>query len=191
MKSGSIKRSKLIFGDLATSEKINLRDTAASIEKVREMKAITMGQTALCSAINHLSKGRKASFRSSSLTWILQDSVAGNCKTTIIAAVSQHIPNRMEMIRTVRFVKVARQIAPSLISSNNSESNGSKGSGDRRRRRAALPAMNILPSFKSLKPVMGFGADDEEKEKDDLVSDRMESVQDDVDNVSEGSGKKK
>jgi len=35
--------------------------------------------------------------------------------------------------------------------------------GRARRRRASLPSINILPSFKSLKSVMGFGDDSEEK----------------------------
>ena len=43
-------------------------------------------------------------------------------------------------------------------------------SRNRRRRRASLPAMNILPSFKSLKSVMGFGADDEDKNDDEAPS---------------------
>jgi len=40
-------------------------------------------------------------------------------------------------------------------------------SRNRRRRRASLPAMNILPSFKSLKSVMGFGADEDGDDKAD------------------------
>eukprot|EP01084_Bolivina_argentea_P176666 305662_1 len=37
----------------------------------------------------------------------------------------------------------------------------------RRRRRASLPTLNILPSFNSLKSVMGFGVDEDDKTNDD------------------------
>ena len=57
---------------------------------------------------------------------------------------------------------------------------GSKRTRNRRRRRASLPAMNILPSFKSLKSVMGFGADHEEEEKEDSESHRMEPIHGDM-----------
>ena len=56
-------------------------------------------------------------FRDSVLTWILKDSLAGNTKTTLIVAASQHQFNKEETISTCRFASRCKLIK-TLVSSN-------------------------------------------------------------------------
>merc|ERR1712228_615305 len=49
-------------------------------------------------------------YRSSALTHILQDSLGGNSKTTMIVAASPHIMNRAETVRTLRFAMTAKTV---------------------------------------------------------------------------------
>lgn len=99
------------FGDLAGSEDIR-RALGANPdpERMKEAIAINSSLTALTTAINNLSKGQRPSYRSSPLTHILQDSLGGNSKTTMIVAASPHVYNRAETIRTLRFAMTAKTV---------------------------------------------------------------------------------
>jgi len=110
-RDGAVKRSKLNFGDLAGSEDIRkaLGDNPDP-ERQKEAIAINSSLTALTTAINNLSKGQRPSYRSSSLTHILQDSLGGNSKTTMIVNTSPHVLNRAESIRTLRFAMTAKTV---------------------------------------------------------------------------------
>ena len=77
---------------------------------MKEAIAINSSLTALTTAINNLSKGQRPSYRSSPLTHILQDSLGGNSKTTMIVAASPHVYNRAETIRTLRFAMTAKTV---------------------------------------------------------------------------------
>ena len=55
------------------------------------------------------------SFRDSTLTHILKDSLGGNTKTTLIVACSPHIFNRDETISTLRFATRCRMIANTVF----------------------------------------------------------------------------
>ncbi|ETO31937.1 Kinesin-related motor protein involved in mitotic spindle positioning [Reticulomyxa filosa] len=111
MLDGSIKRSKLNFGDLAGSE-----DVAKALgpnpdpERLKEAISINASLTALTTAISYLAKSQRPSYRSSALTHILQDSLGGNSKTTMIVNSSPHIMNRPETIRTFRFAQTAKTV---------------------------------------------------------------------------------
>ena len=111
IKDGSVKKSKLNFGDLAGSE-----DTRKALganpdpERMKEAIAINSTLTALTTAINNLSRGQRPSYRPSSLTHILQDSLGGNSKTTMIVAASPHSLNRSETVRTLRFATTAKKV---------------------------------------------------------------------------------
>merc|ERR1719474_1608644 len=111
IRDGSVKRSKLNFGDLAGSEDIRkaLGDNPDP-ERQKEAIAINSTLTALTTAINSLSRNQRPSYRSSSLTHILQDSLGGNSKTTMIVAASPHTLNRSETIRTLRFAATAKTV---------------------------------------------------------------------------------
>ena len=106
-----MKRSKLNFGDLAGSEDIRkaLGDNPDP-ERQKEAIAINSTLTALTTAINNLSRNQRPSYRSSSLTHILQDSLGGNSKTTMIVAASPHTLNRAETVRTLRFATTAKTV---------------------------------------------------------------------------------
>eukprot|EP01084_Bolivina_argentea_P021592 40117_1 len=114
LKDGTVKKSKLNFADLAGSETYEkaLGGTRGSIDrkKVEELKTINLSLTNLTTCINYLSKGRKASYRSSQLTFYLMDSLGGNSKTTLVVAASPHIFNRSETIRALRFAKTAKSV---------------------------------------------------------------------------------
>ena len=99
------------FGDLAGSEDIR-RALGANPdpERMKEAIAINSSLTALTTAINNLSKGQRPSYRSSPLTHILQDSLGGNSKTTMIVAASPHVFNRAETVRTLRFAMTAKTV---------------------------------------------------------------------------------
>merc|ERR1719295_1471451 len=111
---GSVKKSKLNFADLAGSETYDkaLGGTRGRVDqkKVEELKTINLSLTNLTTCINFLSKGRMASYRSSQLTFYLMDSLGGNSKTTLVVAVSPHIFNRSETIRTLNFAKTAKSV---------------------------------------------------------------------------------
>merc|ERR1712176_562002 len=110
-RDGAVKRSKLNFVDLAGSEDIRKAlGSNPDPERMEEVIAINSSLTALTTAINNLSKGQRPSYRASALTHMLQDSLGGNSKTTMIVAASPHNLNRMETIRTLRFAQTAKTI---------------------------------------------------------------------------------
>ena len=65
-------------------------------ENIKEGININKELTALTQAINALVKGRHPSYRSSALTHILQDSLGGNSKTTLLVCASPHLYNRVK-----------------------------------------------------------------------------------------------
>ena len=99
------------FGDLAGSEDIRRAlGSNPDPERMKEAIAINSSLTALTTAINNLSKQQRPSYRSSPLTHILQDSLGGNSKTTMIVAASPHVFNRAETVRTLRFAMTAKTV---------------------------------------------------------------------------------
>jgi len=106
-----VKRSKLNFGDLAGSEDIaKALGPKPDPERMREAIAINSSLTALTTAIANLVKNQRPSYRSSPLTHILQESLGGNSKTTMIVAASPHMLNRSESIRSLRFAIQAKEV---------------------------------------------------------------------------------
>merc|ERR1711879_1070217 len=100
---GTLK-SKCAFVDLAGSEKV--KKTGAAGDRLEEAKAINQGLLTLSQVIEALSKGKTGGavpFRSSLLTKVLKDSLAGNTKTTLLIALSPHLFNRDETVTTCRF----------------------------------------------------------------------------------------
>ena len=67
-------------------------------ERRQEAIAINSSLSALTTAINYLSKGKKPGYRDSPLTHILKDSLGGNSKTVMFVACSPHIYNRVKYI---------------------------------------------------------------------------------------------
>lgn len=78
-----------------------------------ELKTINLSLTSLGKVIQSLAQGKKAAhipYRDSKITRLLQDSLGGNTKTTLIAAVSPVIDNIEETISTLKFADRAKQI---------------------------------------------------------------------------------
>eukprot|EP01083_Nonionella_stella_P231881 818486_1 len=118
---GSSTRSNINFGDLAGSENIakahgksskgkNDEEKARDAQSRQEGIAINASLSALTRCINSLVKGEHPGYRDSPLTHVLQDSLGGNSKTTLLVCASPHIFNRNETIRTFRFAATAKQV---------------------------------------------------------------------------------
>ena len=113
-KDGSTKEGRLNLADLAGSEKVN--KTGATGETLEEAKKINQSLSALGNCINALTKAKKGHvpYRDSKLTFILRESLGGNCKTTLLVACSPHIFNLEETISTLQFAKRAKSIKNSV-----------------------------------------------------------------------------
>src|SRR3990167_2317301 len=92
----SIKVGRLNLIDLAGSEKVG--KTGATGNTLEEAKKINQSLSALGNCIHALTKSKKTHvpYRDSKLTFILRESLGGNCKTTLLIACSPHIFNLEE-----------------------------------------------------------------------------------------------
>ena len=78
-----------------------------------ELKNINLSLSSLGRVIQTLAQGVKTqhiNFRDSKITRILQDSLGGNTKTTLIAAVSPIVDHSEETISTLKFADRAKKI---------------------------------------------------------------------------------
>ncbi|GIQ88195.1 kinesin-like protein, partial [Kipferlia bialata] len=106
---GSTKTGKLNLVDLAGSEKV--RKTGAKGDTLLEAQNINASLSALGNVINALGVGKKhIPYRDSKLTRMLQESLGGNTKTTLLIACSPHPFNVEETIGTCNFGKRAKAI---------------------------------------------------------------------------------
>lgn len=97
------KTAKLYLVDLAGSEKVG--KTGAAGKRLEEAKNINKSLTTLGQVITALtdSKSSHIPYRDSKLTRVLQDSLGGNAKTTLILTCSPSPWNEAETISTLRF----------------------------------------------------------------------------------------
>lgn len=78
-----------------------------------ELKTINLSLSCLGKVIQSLAQGHKqnfVSYRDSKITRLLQDSLGGNTRTTLIAAVSPMIDHSEETISTLKFADRAKKI---------------------------------------------------------------------------------
>lgn len=108
--SGTEKAGTLYLVDLAGSEKVG--KTGASGQTLEEAKKINKSLSALGMVINSLTDGKSSHipFRDSKLTRILQESLGGNCRTTLIINCSPSSYNDSETVSTLRFGMRAKTI---------------------------------------------------------------------------------
>jgi len=106
----SVKAGKLHLVDLAGSEKV--AKTGASGERLDEAKNINRSLSALGNVINALTdkKYTHVPYRDSKLTRVLQESLGGNAKTSLIVTCSPSNFNEQETISTLRFGQRAKMI---------------------------------------------------------------------------------
>ncbi|MEQ2220723.1 Kinesin heavy chain isoform 5C [Ilyodon furcidens] len=101
---------KLYLVDLAGSEKVSKTGAEGSV--LDEAKNINKSLSALGNVIAALSEGTKTHvpYRDSKMTRILQDSLGGNCRTTIIICCSPSVYNEAESKSTLMFGQRAKTI---------------------------------------------------------------------------------
>ncbi|KRX05245.1 P-loop containing nucleoside triphosphate hydrolase [Pseudocohnilembus persalinus] len=119
------KGSKLHFVDLAGSER--QKQTQAEGSRLKEAANINKSLTVLGIVINTLvensgGKSRHVPYRDSKLTFILKDSLGGNSRTFMIAAISAANTSFPETLSTLKFAQRAKQIKNNA--SINEESSG-------------------------------------------------------------------
>ncbi|UZJ54529.1 hypothetical protein CBS101457_003849 [Exobasidium rhododendri] len=108
--TGTQKLGNLYLVDLAGSEKVG--KTGASGQTLEEAKKINKSLSALGMVINALTDGKSSHipYRDSKLTRILQESLGGNSRTTLIINCSPCSFNLDETIGTLRFGVRAKSI---------------------------------------------------------------------------------
>ncbi|BGP55956.1 hypothetical protein JCM8202_005098 [Rhodotorula sphaerocarpa] len=108
--TGTQKTGSLFLVDLAGSEKIS--KTGATGQTLEEAKKINKSLSALGMVINALTDGKSAHipYRDSKLTRILQESLGGNSRTTLIINCSPSPYNETETLSTLRFGMRAKSI---------------------------------------------------------------------------------
>ncbi|KAF5315859.1 hypothetical protein D9611_004708 [Ephemerocybe angulata] len=108
--TGAQKTGNLYLVDLAGSEKVG--KTGASGQTLEEAKKINKSLSALGMVINALtdSKAKHIPYRDSKLTRILQESLGGNSRTTLIINCSPSSYNEAETLGTLRFGIRAKSI---------------------------------------------------------------------------------
>jgi hypothetical protein len=105
-----IRAGKLNLVDLAGSER--QKKTGASGAQLKEGIKINLSLSSLGNCISALAenKGKHVPFRESKLTRLLQDSLGGNTKTLMVAAISPADYNYDETMSTLRYANRAKNI---------------------------------------------------------------------------------
>eukprot|EP00164_Ancoracysta_twista_P003032 GFYU01004047.1.p1 GENE.GFYU01004047.1~~GFYU01004047.1.p1 ORF type:complete len:1795 (-),score=695.27 GFYU01004047.1:133-5517(-) len=106
----SVKNGKLYLVDLAGSEKISKTEVAG--QQLEEAKMINKSLSTLGMVINALTDGKSTHipYRDSKLTRVLQESLGGNSRTTLIVCASPSSYNDAETLSTLRFGERAKRI---------------------------------------------------------------------------------
>jgi len=106
-----IKVGKLNLVDLAGSERVSV--TGATGKRLEESKKINQSLSCLGNVISALTDFKTRThipYRDSKLTRLLEDSLGGNCKTTMIAMISPAYDGYQESISTLKFATRAKKI---------------------------------------------------------------------------------
>ncbi|NXR01523.1 KI18B protein, partial [Sagittarius serpentarius] len=110
--------AKMSLIDLAGSERASVTNTKG--ERLREGANINRSLLALINVINALadakSKKTHIPYRDSKLTRLLKDSIGGNCRTIMIAAVSPSVLAYEDTYNTLKYANRAKDIKLSLKS---------------------------------------------------------------------------
>ena len=106
-----VRVGKLNLVDLAGSERVMV--TGATGKRLEESKSINKSLSTLGNVITALTAPRNRThipYRDSKLTRILEDSLGGNCKTTMMAMVSPSNDAFSETLSTLKFATRAKKI---------------------------------------------------------------------------------
>jgi kinesin family member 5 len=109
-KDESMTKSTLYLVDLAGSERVS--KTKVSGSRLDEAKNINLALLALGNCIQALTEGksRYIPFRDSKLTRILEDSLGGNSKTSLIITIGPSVSNYQESVSSLLFATRAMKI---------------------------------------------------------------------------------
>ncbi|NWI29333.1 KI18B protein, partial [Sula dactylatra] len=114
----NLQVAKMSLIDLAGSERASVTNTKG--ERLREGANINRSLLALINVINALadakSKKTHIPYRDSKLTRLLKDSIGGNCRTIMIAAVSPSMLAYEDTYNTLKYANRAKEIKLSLKS---------------------------------------------------------------------------
>ncbi|CAL8123332.1 unnamed protein product [Orchesella dallaii] len=106
---GSLRMGKLNLVDLAGSERLS--KTHATGDRLKEATKINLSLSNLGNVISALVDGSNyIPYRNSKLTRLLQDSLGGNSKTVMVAAIGPADYNYDETISTLRYANRAKNI---------------------------------------------------------------------------------
>ncbi|XP_041472095.1 kinesin-like protein KIF18A [Lytechinus variegatus] len=114
--STNVRVAKMSLIDLAGSERATVTTNRGA--RFREGANINRSLLALGNCINALAdsrnKGKHVPYRNSKLTRLLKDSLGGNCKTVMIAAVSPSSLSYEDTFNTLRYADRAKEIKSNL-----------------------------------------------------------------------------
>lgn len=103
------KKGKLNLVDLAGSEKVG--KTGAMGDVLEEAKKINLSLSCLGNVIHSLTTNSEhIPYRDSKLTRILQESLGGNFKTSLLVTCSSHSSSLEETLSTLKFATRAKSI---------------------------------------------------------------------------------
>ena len=103
--------STLFLVDLAGSERV--KKTGASDERLEEAKKINFSLSCLGNCINALTENKEAKhipFWDSKLTRLLQDSLGGNSRTSMIVCIGPSIKHADETYTSLKFAEWAKKV---------------------------------------------------------------------------------
>ncbi len=177
-----IKAGKLNLVDLAGSERQS--KTAAEGQRLKEATKINLSLSALGNVISALvagGGGKKVHipYRDSKLTRLLQDSLGGNTKTVMIAAISPAADNFEETTSTLRYANRAKNIKNKpKINEDPKDALLREYQDEIKRLKALLVSKGLLKSVDGEippAPKVAAAADDGEEEEEEDEGDEEES----------------
>jgi len=122
----SESRSKVNLVDLAGSERQKKTESAG--DRLKEGAMINQSLTTLAQVINKLAEASEKAaggdfvpFRNSKLTHLLQESLSGNSKTVMMAAVSPALSNFEETMSTLRFAQTCKNVKTKAVKNEESK----------------------------------------------------------------------
>lgn len=106
---GAVRHGKLTLVDLAGSEQVQKSGSAG--ERLEEAKKINASLSTLGHVIDALADRRPhVPYRDSRLTRLLEDSLGGNCRTTLLVACSPSMAHAVETLSSLRFAARAKKV---------------------------------------------------------------------------------
>ncbi|KAJ3592329.1 hypothetical protein NHX12_007456, partial [Muraenolepis orangiensis] len=187
---------KLYLVDLAGSEKVSKTGAEGSV--LDEAKNINKSLSALGNVISALAEGTKTHvpYRDSKMTRILQDSLGGNCRTTIVICCSPSVYNEAETKSTLMFGQRAKTIKNTVSIMIQKLENELK----RWRKGEAVPVEEQLsnkeskrggseatPTIEALAPPTAPIADEEKTQYENLITELYQQLDDKDDEINQHS----